>query len=434
MTPANKLRSLCLFLTIGVLMIASPKPAFAGWTFTVINTFNNANGAHPMSGLVFDQAGNLYGMTSAGGLGKGVVFELTPNGNGGWTETVLYEFGSHSGDGTSPYGWLVLDTAGNLYGTTEHGGAHGNGTVFELSPPSGGGWTETVLHSFGSVANDGFVPIAGLAIDANGNLYGTTFAGGTGTNCTYSGKPTTCGTVFELSPAAGSWTYSIIHDFSTANEDGNSPVAGMTVGANGYLYGEAAYGSKYGQGLLFELIPGANGTWTEQGLHPWGFVHDGRPDGGYPYTTMVFDSLGYMYGTSQVGGTHGNLGTVFKFTSESNGGWVETNLHGFGNAPQGSYPESSLLVDSSDNLYGTTNQGGTKGYGTVYELLPSPIGDEYKQLYNFTGGTDGALPTSSLVIDSAGNIYGTAPYGGDASACPTGSTKGCGVVYKLTPP
>jgi uncharacterized repeat protein (TIGR03803 family) len=428
--PASNHRSLCFFSVIGALMIVLAAPAFAApRTYTVINTFSATNGANPVSGLVFDKAGNLYGTTLAGGKGKGVVFELSPNSNGGWTESVIYEFGSVTNDGANPYGWLVIDTNGNLYGTTEHGGVKGLGTVFQLSP-SGSSWTETILHQFGSIAQDGQSPIAGLAIDSNGNLFGTTFSGGLG-GCNYLNSLKSCGIVFELSPTAGSWTYSVIHQFSNANKDGNSPVAGITIGSNGYLYGEAAYGSKYGQGTLFELIPQGNGTYTEEILHPWGFVHDGRPDGGYPYTTMVFDNQGYMYGTSQVGGTHGDLGTVFKFTYESNGGWLESNLHGFGNAPQGSYPESSLLVDPSYNLYGITQQGGTDGFGTIYELLPTPEGYLYKQLYNFTGKTDGALPTAALVMDAAGNLYGTTPYGGNTTACPAGANKGCGVVYML---
>jgi uncharacterized repeat protein (TIGR03803 family) len=305
------------------------------------------------------------------------------------------------------------------------------GAVFELSPGTGGNWTETVLHSFGSGNTDGEIPIAGLAIDSSGNLYGTTFSGGSSHSCKYQNNPSGCGTVYELSPGTNGWTYSVIHDFSTTGNDGNFPVAGVAVGPGG-VFVETAYGSKYQQGLLLKLTPNGDGTWTEQGLHPWGFVHDGRPDGGYPYSTMVFDNQGFMYGTSQVGGTHGDLGTVFKFTYEpSNNGWLETNLHGFGNPPQGNYPESSLAIDSSYNLYGITNTGGTIGYGTIYELLPTPDGYVYKQLYNFTGGTDGADPLSAVVMDSAGNLYGTTPYGGNPSDCTTGPVKGCGVVYEL---
>ena len=162
-------------------------------------------------------------------------------------------------------------------------------------------------------------------------------------------------------------------------------------------------------------------------------MHEGRPDGGYPYSTLIFDSNGYMYGTSNVGGTHGDLGTVFRFYQNSKG-WDEENLHGFGNPPEGSYPESALIIDSQENLYGTTNQGGPDSVGTVYELVPIQNNAyQYELLYNFTGQSDGGLPTGSLVMDSQGNLYGTAPNGGNATACPTGTVKGCGVVYKITP-
>ena len=412
------------------LLLAVPAGA---QTFTVINTFNGTNGAHSMAAMIFDQAGNLYGTTSAGGLGKGVVFELSPNGSGGWTENVIYEFGSRTHDGATPYSPLIFDANGNLYGTTELGGTSSQGTVFELSPVAGGGWTETILHNFGSVTSDGHHPIAGLLMDDNGNLFGTTYLGGSSNSCTMQGKPSSCGTVYELSPAAGgTWTYSIIHDFSTTN-DGYFPVAGLAIGPDGGLYGEGSDGYEYGKGVLFELIPGANNTWTYKRVHPWGNVHDGRPDGGYPYSTLIFDSLGNMFGTSNVGGTHGDLGTVFRFFQNSKG-WDEENLHGFGNAPEGSYPESALIIDSQGYLYGTTNQGGPNGVGTVYVLVElANYNYGYNLLHNFTGGADGASPTGSLVMDSQGNLYGTAPYGGSTATCKTGASKGCGVVYEITP-
>jgi uncharacterized repeat protein (TIGR03803 family) len=421
-----------LLTIISVLLMLAAAYSASAQTFTVINTFNDTDGAQSMSALIFDSVGNLYGTTSAGGLGNGVVFELVPNGTR-WTETVLYKFGSQTDDGANPIDRLVFDANGNLYGTTEHGGTQNTGTVFELSPASGGGWTETILHNFGSVADDGANPIAGLTFDDSGNLYGTTFSGGSVDACTYSGKTISCGTVFELSPVAGGgWTYQVIHDFSDV-DDGYFPVAGLTLGPDGNLYGEASNGYTYGKGLLYSMVPGSDGTWTEKHLHPWGNVHEGRPDGGYPYSSVIFDPEGHMYGTSNVGGTHGDLGTVFKFTLIP-AGWDEMNLHGFGDGTQGSYPEGSLLIDSEGNLYGTTYQGGTKGYGTVYELIPEPNGGYgYGQLYNFTGKTDGAWPTASLVMDSLGNLYGTAPYGGNAKYCTTATVPGCGVVFKITP-
>ena len=287
------------------------------------------------------------------------------------------------------------------------------------------------------MTNDGQNPYAGVTMDANGDLYGTTFAGGSVNACSFNGNPSSCGTVFALTlnktskSLTSRYSYSVIHNFSNVN-DGYFPVAGVTLGPSGYLYGEAAYGATYEQGLLFELIPNGNGTWTEQGLHIWGYVHDGRPDGGYPYSTVIFDSNNIMYGTTNVGGTHGDLGTVYRFTENANGTWAENNLHGFGNPPEGSYPESALL-DVDGDLYGTTIEGGNDGFGTVYQLIGSD-NYSYVQLYNFTGGSDGATPTGSLVMDAQGNLYGTAPYGGDQTVCTGGTVKGCGVVYKISFP
>ena len=166
------------------------------WTEKLLHSFNDTDGALPRAGLIFDAAGNLYGTTSEGGAYSwGTVFELTPAGGGNWTETVLHSFGNGT-DGASPYAGLIFDAAGNLYGTAWQGGTYFYGTVFELTPTAGGGWTETVLHSFGNGA-DGYYPYSGLIFDAAGNLYGTTGGGGT-----YSCNRGLyhCGTVFELTP------------------------------------------------------------------------------------------------------------------------------------------------------------------------------------------------------------------------------------------
>jgi uncharacterized repeat protein (TIGR03803 family) len=209
--------------------------AGGGWTEKVLHSFtlNTGDGVGPQAGLVIDAAGNLYGTTVGGGaFDRGSVFELTPGAGGTWTETVLYSFG-----GGVPQGSLILDAAGNLYGTTYVGGVYGNGgTVFELRPKAGGGWTKKVLHSFNpNNGKDGHNPVAGLIFDTAGNLYGTTYGGGA--HCTG------CGTVFELTrTAGGGWKEKILHSFSHNSNDGFDPVAGLILDAAGNLYGTTAYG------------------------------------------------------------------------------------------------------------------------------------------------------------------------------------------------
>ncbi len=210
---------------------------------------NCADGWIPSAGLIFDAAGNLYGTTGLGGTdGVGTVFELTRAG-GGWTEQVLYNFGT---DGAYPGGGLTFDSAGNLYGTTGEGGIHILGTVFELTPTVGGGWTETVLHNFGS-GTDGAYPGAGVTFDAAGNLYGTTQYGGTYNSC--SGG---CGTVFELTPTAGGgWTEQVLLNFNGTG--GANPYAGLIFDGAGNLYGTTQFTydncSGFYCGTVFELMP-----------------------------------------------------------------------------------------------------------------------------------------------------------------------------------
>ncbi len=248
-----------------------------GWTETVLHSFDGGNhGRYPNGSLIFDVAGNLYGATSEGGTQDGgTVFELSPRQDGGWTETVLRNFG-HGGDGADPNGGLIFDAAGNLYGTTSQGGVHdclegGCGTVFELTPNGSGGWTETVLHSFGN-GTDGNYPDGGLIFDAAGNLYGTTSEGGIHLSCNEG-----CGTVFELSPReSGGYTETVLHNFGSG-ADGQQPYASLIFDADGNLYGTTSEGGihVYG-GTVFELSPRDNGGWTERVLHSFGSGTDGQ--------------------------------------------------------------------------------------------------------------------------------------------------------------
>ena len=216
---------------------------------------NGTDGIVPDGGVIFDGAGNLYGTTFSGGThSEGTVYELTPAGGGGWTEKVLHSFDQNGTDGAFPAAALIFDTAGNLYGTTAGGGTYSKGTVFELTPVGGGTWTEKVLYSFGN-GTDGFSPYSGLVFDAAGNLYGTAYYGGT-----YSR-----GTVFELSPGAGgTWTEKVLHSFGNGT-DASQPFSGLTFDTAGNLYGTTEVGGAHTAGTVYELTPAGGGTWTGEG-------------------------------------------------------------------------------------------------------------------------------------------------------------------------
>jgi len=319
--------------------------------------------------MILDAAGNLYGTSIYGGTDDaGTVFELSPTVGGGWTEKVLYSFTSIVyDDGAFPHGSLIFDAAGNLYGTTDNGGPYcflhqGCGTVFELSPGQGGSWSETVLYSFsgGDGTGDGANPLGGLIFDAFGNVYGTTFGGG------LHGQ----GTVFELTPTAGgSWTESVLYSFGPL-PDGQEPWAGLILDTAGNLYGTTSIGGAYTYyGTVFRLTPDGNGSWTETLLHSFG---DDKDAADPAYVSLISDAAGNLYGTTSGGGVY-NGGTVFEFSPDGSGGWTETLLHSFpNNRIDGYSPYAGLTFDSAGNLYGTTNYGGTYREGTAFELSLVP--------------------------------------------------------------
>jgi uncharacterized repeat protein (TIGR03803 family) len=335
-------------------------PGTSGWTETVLHSFNDTgvDGFWPNDRVTMDGSGNLYGTTFFGGaFGVGIVFELSPGTGGGWTEKTLHNFSAGSGDGTYPHTSLVFDAAGNLYGTTAGGGANGYGAVFELSPTVGGVWNETV-YSFSST--DGAGPYGALVFDAAGNLYGTTYNGGASTACLYG-----CGTVYELSPnAGGGWTQKVLHSFHKV--DGANPPAGLTIDADGVLYGMTSQGGAYNYGTAFELRRRVDGSWREQTLH--NFNANGR-DGYNPSSAMILDAAGNLYGTTSTGGAHGR-GMAFELVR--NAQWGERILYSFSrNGGGGAFdPFSGLVFDAAGNLYGTAESGGAKGYGGVFEITP----------------------------------------------------------------
>lgn len=386
------------------------------------------DGAYPISGLTQDSSGNFYGTTYEGGAhGKGTVYKLSESGSS-WTDSVLWNFGivldgaypeaspfidsdgvlwgttvggglvsgaagCTSGCGTfytladvagewveSPLfsfppgnagynpvtmGHLIQDSNGNFYGTAVRGGAHGSGVVFELTLGNGG-TTETVLYSFDSDDRNssGVTPEGALVIDGSGNLYGTTTEGGSNRLCNDAG----CGTVYELSPPvppSTTWTETIIHTFQGGVIDGSGPVASLIFDSTGDLYGTTTSGGLYGDGTAFELSPSVGGGWTETKIFNFGST---ASDGRKPECSLVMDSNRNLYGTTIAGGS--GYGTVFKLTPDIDT-WTETILHSFAfSRSDGEDPVGGLLMDSSGNLYGTTEYGGTNLYGTVFKVVP----------------------------------------------------------------
>ncbi len=375
----------------------------------VLHSFGSGNNGWYPNGVIWDAAGNLYGTTSGAGIYQGgTVFELTPRDGGGWSEKTLHSFG-HGTDGVAPVSGLVMDGAGNLYGTTLLGGIHGLGIAFKVSPNGDGTWSEKVLHSFGN-GNDAAYVQAGLVLDAAGNLYGTSESGGI-----HEG-----GAVFELSPNSdGSWTERVLHSFGSGN-DGEFPVAGLIFDNAGNLYGTTLGGGIHLTGTVFELSPNGNGSWSEKVLHHFGHGNDGTD----PQASLIFDSAGNLYGTAVGGGSEGQ-GAVFELSPNGDGSWSEKLLHSFRNIPDGDFPAASLIMDTAGNLYSTTYDGGLHDSGMVFELNPNADGGwTEKSLHSFGGAdNDGSHTYAPVVIDAAGNLYGTTQYGG---------VNGVGVLFEIT--
>jgi len=304
----------------GTVFELSPK-AGGRWSEKVLHSFaGGSDGSLPQGGLIFDKGGNLYG-TTTGNVGScthtpyvdcGTAFELTRHEGGSWTQTVLHTFSYNGVDGYAPYGSLVFDRFGNLYGGTFWGGTYYDGTAFKLTPNKGGNWTENVYSFYWGKGVNGGGP-GSLILDAAGNLYGTTSLGGS----SYSGA------VFQLTPASGSWIETTLYNFDVYST-GDAPNTSLIFDAAGNLYGTNVYG---GTGSTVCLWFG--------------------------------------------GGTKSaSCGTVFKLSPVGDGTWTATTLHSFGNGTDGQVPYAGVIRDASGNLFGTTSSGGAYGGGTVFEIKP----------------------------------------------------------------
>jgi uncharacterized repeat protein (TIGR03803 family) len=383
--------------------------------------------------LVFDSSGNLYGVTARGGpdnpnceLNCGVVYELSPT-NDGARETILYNFCSVGNclDGAIPQGSLTLDSQGNLYGTTLYGGSGnqicpggnggmGCGTVYKLSPTPDG-WQETVIYSFcsmGDNCSDGGSPVDAVSFDAAGNLYGA---------ANYTPNNPAAGLVFELMPGLNnSWTYSVLHIFD-GPPDGKFPYGGIAIDATGNLYGTTAAGGtdkncNGGCGILYQLQP-VLGGWEENVLHNF---TDGN-DGASPQSGLAIDATGTLYGVTLGGRHHG--GTVFSLAPNPTGGWKESIVHSFStcrSCAEGSVPYGVPALDSAGNVYGVTQGGGLHDLGVVFKLSPKGDGRWMEQTVSLTAGQT----HTGVTLDQSGKLYGNTTVGG---------WKGDGIVFQVVP-
>jgi len=385
-------------------------------TFQALHTFEGADGNSP-GALVIDPAGNLYGTTSAGGITTcapfacGTVFQLSPS-QGSWSFATLYKFKSKA-DGFAPASPLTIGPGGIFYGATVDGGLEGGGgTVFRLSPICADPgcrqrqWIKDTLYRFGQC--DGAGTNGGLVLDKSGNLYGTTIA-----MCGFTGQ------AFQLSPTQGlrsPWKKTLVHPFNGPPTDGRWVLGTIFIDSSGDLYGPTYLGGTDDAGIIYR-ISRQGSTWSEKLIH----VFTGSQIL-HPINTLIADSTGSFYGV-----TYGDQqpSHAFKLTKAGDS-WDFSLLYTF--LPgQASLLASGLVMDASGNLYGV-GEGGAHGFGAVYKLTQTPNGWAYTSLYDFTNGSDGAHPYGPLVIDAAGNLYGSSASGGDLNC---GGGNGCGTVWTI---
>ena len=386
--------------------------ALTSWASTekvLWNFGGGSDGSGPWSNyFISDAKGNLYGATAVGGTySAGTVFMLSLAGK----ETVLYEFTGSNGDGNGPHGHLAFDAKGNIYGTTQGGGTNGTGTVYELSPKTGGGWKEKVIYNFSATGADGANPSAGMTIATDGTMYSTTPDGGA------SGA----GTVFSLKKTSKGWKQTVIQSLN-GSSNGGFPYEGLMMDTAGNLYGAAPAGGASGQGVIYRLSPTKKG-WVDTVLYS--FTGQNGDGSGLYWIDLISDASGNIYGATSFGGTNGN-GTVWELVySKTKKNYSEKILHEFGasGSGDGNNPYGGLVMDSKGNLYGTALNGGSSNLGAFYKLTK---GKTWKEtvLHSFVGANDGAQPTGNPYIDATGRLYGMAETGGKSNL---------GIVYRITP-
>ncbi len=403
----NLTLGLNLFAALALLiMFAQPASAQSE---SVLYDFTTGDGAQtPIGSLTMDSAGNLYGV--AGSNQEGAAYELSPSADGTYTLKILHEFTSLS-DGT-PIAGLIMDGSGNLYGTCLFGGTSYYGTVYELKKISNGTWRKQVLHNFTGNGTDGAYPGATLTMDAAGNLYGTTQQGGL----------KNVGVVFKLTPYSGGsgWSESILFSLPYKQKLWNDLNFPLALDSAGNLYGVSDQGDN--GPYVFKLSPTTKGPWTLTTLYTFG--EDPGPGPADPWSGVVFDSAGNLYGVTAGGGAEG-YGTVYQLSPSPGGGWTERDIVDFpSSCSPACLPEANITVDAAGNVFGTAAATGSNG--VAYEVSPNGNGTwTLTILHNFAGGADGAAPGSGAMLNVSGKLYGTTIEGG--------GSKGRGTVFEITP-
>jgi uncharacterized repeat protein (TIGR03803 family) len=387
--------------------------ALTAWASTekvLWNFEGGSDGSGPWSDyFISDAKGNLYAATASGGTySAGTVFMLSPAGK----ETILYEFTGSNGDGNGPHGRLAFDANGNIYGTTQGGGANGTGTVYQLSPKKGGGWKEKVIYTFSATGADGISPSAGMTIAPDGTMYSTTPDGGA----------FEAGTVFSLKKTSKGWRQKVIQNLN-GSSNGGYPYEGLMMDAAGNLYGAAPTGGSSGQGVIYRLSPTKKG-WVDTVLYS--FTGKNGDGAGLYWIDLISDTSGDIYGATGFGGTNGT-GTVWELVySKTKKSYSESILYEFGasGSGDGNNPYGGLAMDSNGNLYGTALNGGSSNLGAFYKLTKH--GKTWKEtiLHSFVGANDGNQPTGNPYMDAKGRLYGMTQTGGKSNL---------GVVYRITP-
>lgn len=420
-------------LTICVAAFALASLTLAGaQTESVIHSFQSTSvfdGIFPLSPVATDKNGAVYGVTTQGGKhGPGTVYKLAPPAapGGVWKQNILYSF-TGGADGAGPIGGVVLTKGGKIYGTTQGGGQYGEGTVYELSPPTrlGSPWTETVLYNF-TGSDDGAVPLVGVIAGPGGRLYGTTTLGGRNK----------FGAVFAISPpsqSGRSWTERVLYSFQADSFGGAS---GLVLSPSGSLYGTIANAEQ-----VFQLSPPptGSGAWTESVLYTFTSADTGLLPGG----GVILDGTGALYGVTAEGGLYfGGLVYQLSPPSTQGGAWTENVLYSFSpGSGDGSYPDGGVIFDSSGALYGTTSLGGDglctaegPGCGTVFKLSPpATLGEAWTEsfLYSFQGVGDGAYPSAGVFLSGA-SLYGPTWMGGTGICESQQGQLGCGTIFQIT--
>jgi uncharacterized repeat protein (TIGR03803 family) len=389
-----RLRTAALAILAATALTSST--SWASSTNVIYSFGGGTDGEYTDTDLVLDSAGNIYGTSVLGGdFGSGTVFQVTPTGK----HSVLYSF-TGGVDGGEPYKGVTFDSQGNLYGTAVTGGSGGCeggcGVVYKLTK-SNGKWQQTVIHAFNG--NDGSGPGSGVTFDKYGNLFGMAPTGG----------PYGAGVIYVMQPSgSGQWRFSVVHAFTGGN-DGGGGSAGRLLIWNGRVYGVTTTGGANAKGTAFELTYVSGATVSFRTL----YAFKGQPDAGFPYGGLAVDGAGNFYGTTYYDGAN-DLGSVYELISDGKGNWTEKVLYSFKGGQDGSSSISNVVIDSLGNLFGTTSEGGAScGCGVIFKLTPDGRGNWTESVpYRFQGAPDAAFAYNGMVAGKGGAMYGATVHGG----------------------